>query len=377
MKFPPFQLERYFAAHEFNAPYVLSASDCEPLQLVELLSMADAQTLELWQGLGLGYTESTGHPLLRQEIGQLYDTVRPGEILVCAPEEGIFVAMNLLLSPGDQVIAMFPAYQSLYTIAESMGCQVIRWHPQEQGGWRFDPEWLASRITDRTKLVIINFPHNPTGTLVTPDELQAIVSLAARHGVWLFSDEMYRFLEHDPDTRLPAVVDRYERGISLSGMSKAFSLAGLRIGWLATHDNELYAELATFKDYTTICSSAPSEILSLIGLRARSRIVARNLSIIKENLELVNQMVQQHRSLFHWQRPCAGSVGLVKLLQGDVEAFCEASRKQAGVLLLPGSVFDFPGNYFRIGLGRQDTPPALQQLDQFLNKCEGTMPRRT
>ena len=239
MQINDFKLERYFAEHEFKVRYLLSASDCEALAQDELLGMADAEALSLWHALKLNYTESQGHPLLRAEAAGLYRSIRPEDVLIAAPEELIFIAMNALLRPGDHVIATFPGYQSLYAIAEALGCSVTRW-PLEvcAGRWGLDLDFLAAAIRAETRLLVVNFPHNPTGYLPARSELDAIIALARRHDLYVFSDEMYRLLEYDAETRLPPVADLYERGISLSGLSKSFALPGLRIGWLAMRTAE-------------------------------------------------------------------------------------------------------------------------------------------
>ena len=181
MKIQPFKLERYFAEHEFKARHLLSASDCEALTLAELLALADPEALGLWQGLGLGYTESQGHPLLRVAIARQYRRIGPDEVLIAAPEEAIFIAMHALLAPGDEVIVTWPAYQSLYALAEALGAQVVRWPlTVRDGGWRLDMTALAGLITPQTRLIVVNFPHNPTGYLPPRSDLDAIVALAAR-----------------------------------------------------------------------------------------------------------------------------------------------------------------------------------------------------
>lgn len=364
----PFKLERYFAQYEFKAPYLLSASDCESLALAELLSLADPEGKALWEGLSLGYTESAGHPLLRAEIARLYSDIPPEQVLVLAPEEGIFIAMHTLLQPGDEVIAVSPAYQSLHEVALSLGCRLLPWeyHPAETG-WRLDLDELAGAVTPRTRLLVINFPHNPTGALPGRADLEAILALAGRYGVYVFSDEMYRLLEHDPAQRLPPVCDLYERGISLAGMSKGFALPGLRIGWLASQAPGLLERWTTFKDYTTICSSAPSEILALIGLRARAAILDRNLGIIHANLRHAAEFFGRYPRLFRWLPSQAGSVAFPAWTgPGTVEAFCRAVLDQAGVMIVPGEMFARPGQHFRVGLGRRNFPAALHRVDEFM-----------
>ena len=166
MSISPFKLERYFAQHEFTAQYLLSPSDCESLALHDLLQLADPDSLTLWNELRLGYTESPGHPLLRAEVARLYRNMTPADVLIAAPEEAIFIAMQTLLKPGDQVVTMLPAYQSLYEIARSIGCEVTPWTLELGGdGWRLDLDRLERSLTDRTRLLVLNFPHNPTGYL--------------------------------------------------------------------------------------------------------------------------------------------------------------------------------------------------------------------
>ena len=203
----PFKLERYFALHEFSARYLLSASDVESLSMQELLALADADSLSRWQSLSLGYTESLGLPALRAEIAALYQKVGIETILTLAPEEGIFITMHTLLKPGDHVISIFPAYQSLYEIGRSLGCEVSPWKlVLKEGRWALDFVALASCLKPNTRLLVVNFPHNPSGFLPTRKELEQLIAFVREHRLYLFSDEMYRFLEYDPALRLPRQV---------------------------------------------------------------------------------------------------------------------------------------------------------------------------
>jgi aspartate/methionine/tyrosine aminotransferase len=149
-------------------------------------------------------------------------------------------------------------------------------------------------------------------------------------------------------------------------MSKTYGLAGLRIGWIATHQTELLRRIAALKDYTTICNSAPSEFLAEVALRHREQLAARNLQIIKNNISLLDEFFRTHAELFEWVRPKAGPIAFPRLLKGDIESFCDRLVKESGVLLLPGSLYDHPGNHFRIGYARQNMPDALEQLEHFL-----------
>lgn len=370
MQIRDFKLERYFAAYEFSVRHMLSASDCEALSLAELLALADAETRALWQGLKLSYTESQGHPLLRAEVAGIYHGITPDELLIAAPEELIFIAMNVLLAPGDHVIATFPGYQSLYEIAQAAGCTVTHW-PLTPGptGWQLDLDFLARSITPQTKLLVINFPHNPTGFLPMRSELDRIILLARRHGLTIFSDEMYRLLEYRPADRLPSIAELYERGIALSGLSKAFALPGLRIGWLATHDQDLLGRCLAFHDYTTLCASAPGEILGIIALRAKAHILARNLALIRDNAAAFATFCARHNSLVRWLPPRAGSVAFPQLRADlPVAQFVEAVLARKSVMILPGDVFEHTGNHFRVGLGRADFQQALGEVERCVEE---------
>lgn len=364
-----FLLERYLAQYEFCAPYLLCTSDCEAMTVGDLLGLCSVPETEL-ADVWLGYTESTGGERLRQAIASLYTTVIPEDLLAfTGAQEGIFACMNVLLRPGDHVIVQFPAYQSLYAVARALGCEVSFWEMSDAPGeWTVDLEDLAALVRPATKAIVINSPHNPTGYTFSRDELEGIIAIAGDHGLWLFSDEVYRGLEHDPAALLPAVADCYDRGISLGVMSKAFGLAGLRIGWVAARDRDLMARVAAFKDYTTICNSAPSEFLAAVALEHRDLLLARNQAIVRDNLAILDAFFRSHADLFVWNRPRAGSTGFVRLCRGSAEAFSREAVETAGVLLLPSTVYEFGDAHFRVGYGRTDMPASLERFEAFLEE---------
>jgi aspartate/methionine/tyrosine aminotransferase len=367
MNLRPFVLERYFAEYEFSAQYLLSSSDCDGLRQRDLLALADGEMRRAWDDLTLGYTESRGHPLLRAEIARLYAGISPDDCLVVVPEEGIFLALNAILAPGDHVICTFPGYQSLYEVAEGIGCEVTRWLPEEEYGWRFDPDFLAASIRPNTRLLVVNFPHNPTGYLPPREDYERIVALARKHDLHLLSDEMYRFLEHDAGARLPSACEIYEKAVSLFGMSKTFGLAGARIGWLVTRDGDLLTRMATLKDYTTICSSAPSEILSIIALRAKDVIIRVHLARIQRNLARLDGFFVRFSDRFSWVRPQAGTIAFPRLNGGaDSLAFCRQVIRDTNVMLLPSTVYGYGSSHFRIGFGRENMGEALERLEEYL-----------
>lgn len=372
MKLEPFRLERYFARHEFSAAYLLCASDCESMELGDLLAL-EPQAQERFLSLRLGYTESLGDPTLRQAIATLYAQITAGQVLVHAgAEEAIFNFMHVALSPGDHVIVQAPCYQSLGAVACGIGATVTEWCGDPMRAWELDLDLLKKALTQRTKLVVVNFPHNPTGFLPTAAFVQELSLLSERHGFVIFSDEVYRGLELDPADRLPALADLNDRAVSLGVMSKTYGLAGLRIGWIATRNRRLFDALAGFKDYTTICNSAPSEFLATLALRHAQRIVDRNLEIIRANLERLDRFFAVHGERFAWHRPKAGPIAFPTLLHGAVDAFCADLLKQTGVLLLPGTLYGTGTNALRIGFGRKNLPEALARLERYIQLSMGT-----
>ena len=366
-----FALERYFAKHEFSAKFLLSSSDCESLSLKTLLSMADEESFTLWNDLKLGYTESQGHPLLREEISCLYTEINHEEVVLCVPEEGIFLLMHALLKPGDHIITTFPGYQSLYQVATSLGCRVSKWEPDESAGWKFDLESLKSDLQPNTKLIVVNFPHNPTGYVPSSEEYFALIDLARQREIYLFSDEMYRFLETDEETRLPSASDLYNRAISLFGMSKTFGLPGLRIGWLTSQDMDTLERVIQLKDYTTICSSAPSEILSLIALRNHTEIINQQKATLGDNLGYLDQFMDTYKEHFRWNPPLGGSICFPRMLGVEnTFHFCERLVKETGIMIAPSRLFQYGDHHIRIGFGRQNFKEVLGHFGKEMNNYE-------
>jgi aspartate/methionine/tyrosine aminotransferase len=371
MRIPDFELERFFARYEFAVRHLLCASDLEGLPMADVVAMADPEADAMWRDLRLGYTESLGHPLLRREIAALYDTVDPDEVVVFSgAEEAIFAIANVHLQPGDHAIVVWPAYQSLHEVARASGADVTLHELRAADGWAIDVDAMRRQVTPRTRMIVINAPHNPTGHLPDAATYQAVAELAADAGAILLSDEVYRFLELDPADRLPAGADVGAHAVSIGVMSKSFALAGLRIGWLASRDRTLLDATARFKDYTTICASAPAEILAMIALRARERVLARSRTIVEANLTLLDGFFARQADRFAWVRPRGGSIAFPELLgPTPIDRFAEDLLEAEGVLLAPGSIFGHPGNHFRLGFGRTDLPVGLERLEAYAERA--------
>ena len=369
MNLPPFKLERYFAKYEFNTEFLLCSSDCESMSVADLLAF-EPGAAEKFQNVWLGYTESQGSPVLRAEICKLYEKTKSDDILVhSGAGEAIFLFMFAAFKEYDHVIVHSPGYQSLADVARAAGCDVSPWRAREENGWALDLDELRHLMRTNTKAIIINTPHNPTGYLMPRDEYEAVHKFAQEKNLLLFSDEVYRESEYDPATRLLAACDYGEHAISLGVTSKTYGLAGLRIGWIATRNKKIYEKMASLKDYTTICNSAPSEFLAEVAMRNRQKLARRNIDIIQQNIAVVDEFFTRRSSLFNWIRPQAGSMAFPRYLGGNVEKFCDELVKKAGVLLLPGTVYDDSHNHFRLGLGRKNLPQAVERLEQFLDKA--------
>jgi aspartate/methionine/tyrosine aminotransferase len=369
MSIPIFKLEDYLAQYEFSIPYFLCASDPESFSMQEILAMAGPQEKALWDNLHLGYTETQGFPLLRQEIATaLYPSMQADNILCFAgAEEGIFCALYALSEPGNHVIVLTPCYQSLAEIPRSQGAHVTEIPLLPEQSWRIDIERIQRAITPSTSGIIINFPHNPTGQVITQQELDQLIEVCKKHDLWLFSDEVYRLLGSPKTPWARPAAEIYPKALSLGVMSKAFGMAGLRIGWIACQDEKMLKRIGQVKNYTSICNSAPSEILSLIALKNKDQILIRNNQILSQNLDILDRFIQQHNHLFSWERPQGGCVGFVEYKgPGSINLLAKELVEEIGVLIMPASFYNDESQYFRVGFGRKNMAEALHKLKEFL-----------
>jgi aspartate/methionine/tyrosine aminotransferase len=299
----PFRIERFYTRLEFTTPLMLSSSDCESRSVGDLLAL-EPEAQERLLDLRCGYTESPGGLELREAIAAIYERTDPDDVVVttCA-EEGIFLLYHALLGPGDHAIVETPGYESALEVARSTGAEVSEWRRRYEDGWAHDIDGLEQLLRSNTKVLYLNQPHNPTGTLMARATFARVLDIARSKGLVLFCDEVYRELEHDRLDRLPAACDLYERAVSLGSISKSYGLPGLRIGWLATHEPSVREAVLDLKHYTTICASAPSEFLTALALRHRDVLLTRNLEIVQRNLPLLDAFFSGHSEHFGWVRP--------------------------------------------------------------------------
>ena len=378
MIYPEFKLENYLSEREFIAPFNFCASDLESCSMGELIEMADDEGKKAWNNLHLHYTEPKGLPELREEVAKTYeDSIEANNILCFAgAEEGIYSMAHAILDPSDHAIIITPCYQSLEALPASI-CSTTTIDLKHYEQWQIDLNKIEEAIRPNSKLLVINFPHNPTGAMMTLKQQQELVSLARKHDLWIFSDEVYRLLEIDPVHRLPAIASVYEKGLSLGVMSKAYGLAGLRVGWVACQNQGILHEMGEVKHYLSICNSAPSEILSLIALRAGDKILERNNQLMHQNLQLLDKFFEEHSEWFEWVRPQGGCIGY-PLFKGEkpINLIADDLLKKTGVLILPSTVYSHPENHFRISFGRKSMPTALSRFGEYVDQNKSHWKKR-
>jgi len=352
----PFALERWMTTWETRVRYDLAESGIQPLAVEELLALEPDPEAALRGMLAtrLGYSEARGTAELRELIAGLYREASPDDVLVTTGAiEANFLLCNVLLRPGDHVVAVYPAYQQLYSVPEAVGAEVSLWQLRRENGFRFDLDELRRLVTPRTRLIVVNTPHNPTGATLSQAELEQIYAIAEQAGAWLLSDEAYRWLELPGREPLAGPArDLGPRAISVGTLSKPFGLPGLRIGWLVAP-----VEIATacwgLRDYITLSPGKLSDFLATVALRHRDRLIARAHAIAARNLATLERWIEEREGLTDWVPPRGGLLGLLRYhLDVSSRELADRLAAEASVMLAPGSAFGFEG-HLRIGLGAE------------------------
>ena len=369
---PDFKLETHFSKWEFKARYHMTASDAESMSMRELLAIATPEEREEFEGLWLGYTETYGAADLREVIASTYQQRCTADVLCFAgASEGIFAANAVLLDKDSHAIVVTPNYQSHETLPAAI-CEATGVPLDPDDNWSLDIERVADAIRPNTKLVTINFPHNPTGAILAVDRYHALIELCRKHGIYILHDEIFNGLGPTGTKHLPFVADIYERGLSLNVMSKSYGLPGLRIGWIACADRDVLSRMERMKHYLSICSSGPSERLTKIALNHRDKLLTRNCGIIDENLPKWDAFFARYPDLFDWRRPDGSCMAFPKYKgSGGVEKFTRSLVEDSGVLLLPSTIYRSelgatPSDHFRLGFGRRGLDEGLAALDAHL-----------
>ena len=348
MHIEPFGVEMWMNAWETKCTYNLAETCVHSLTIAELLDLTGASDTALQDILSMKmtYGDIEGSPRLRAAIAALYQTRSADDVMVTHGTIGAnMLAFKALVSAGDHVVSILPTYQQHYSIPESIGATVSRLYLRPEDNWLPDLDALAAHVTPATRLIALTNPNTPTGALIAAAMLQDIVALARANDAWVLVDEVYRGTEEGDQA--PSIADIYEKGISTCGMSKAFSLAGLRLGWIAA-PTEVLEKVSHHRDYDTISVGMIDDHFATLALEHADKVRARSQKITAGNREIVDAWIAQHPKL-DWIRPKAGTTALLSLPHGtSSEHFCLDLLKSTGVLLTPGSALDMEG-YVRIG----------------------------
>jgi aspartate/methionine/tyrosine aminotransferase len=358
VKIETFALERWMTAWETKTPFDIAESGIFPMSVRELLAFEPAgensRILERLLDLRLGYSEAPGTLELRSLIASTYRDTKPEEILVTTGAiEANFLLFNVLLDPGDHVVAVYPAYQQLYSVPRAIGCDVAPWKLRPETGFRFDLDELERLVTPHTRLIVINTPHNPTGAMLSAEDLQRIDRLAFSVGARVLSDEAYRWLEIPGGEPLaPPMRNLGGVGISVGTLSKPFGLPGLRIGWIAG-PADLVAKCWSTRDYVSLSPGKLNDALAVLAFKHRDRIVERTQAIVRRNLETARAWFAEHAGVVSWTPPRGGLLALLRY-ELDMPSLDLANHlaEKYGVMLAPGSAFGVE-HHLRIGIGQE------------------------
>jgi aspartate/methionine/tyrosine aminotransferase len=364
MKIEHFKMERMQSTWEFHVTYNLSESGVHPLSLSELVKKEEMDSI---LKIPLGYIQTNGTSELREKICQLYPGSNIENILVTTGSvEANYLLIWSSVEPGDEVVFMLPNYMQIWGLARAFGAKVKSFFLKEEREWDPDPDELRQLITDKTKIIAITNPNNPTGSRLSEKARQTIIELADRTGAWIFSDEVYQGAERDGKLT-PSFWGTYEKVAVSSGLSKAYGLPGLRVGWIAAPE-EFIQRTWPYHDYTTISISAVSDRLARIALSSpnRENILERSRSIIRKNYSIIQEWFQKQQGLFHCVPTEAGAIVLARYnLDIDSLELINRLREQKSVLLVPGAHFEM-GRYIRFGFGDEEAylKAALARVEE-------------
>ena len=372
MRIEPFHLERWMTKYEVNVRWDIAESGIFPMSTRELLALLpedERQTaLERLLDTRLGYSEARGSEELRALLAASYENTSADQILVTTGAiEANFLAFNELLSPGDRVVAVAPAYQQLSSVPKAIGCDVVLWHLRRDGGFRYDLDDLRALATPGTRMIVINTPHNPTGAMLSASDLAEIYALAETLDAWVLSDEAYRWLDLPGRAPLaPPMRNLGPRAISTGTFSKPFGLPGLRIGWLAAPE-EVIQRCWGLRDYISLSPGKLNDALATLAFRHREAIAQRTREIVGENLDFAEQWFAENADLVSWTPPLGGLLALMKY-EVEIPSLGLANRlaEEYSVMLAPGSAFGYEG-YLRLGIG--NTPPAFAEGLRQTARC--------
>ncbi len=349
--FVPFAQERVMSKWENVVDYNLGDSGVHPMTTEELVD--DPKFIEELLSTGLYHPPANGNTELRQHIAALYPGATPDNVLVTSgAAQANFTSLWTLLEPGDEIVVMLPSYLQIWGIAHNFRLQVKTFNLEEKLDWAVDLDELNSTVTNKTKLVAVCNPSNPSGHIMTPEEMDAVVAAADRVGAWLLADEVYAGTEHTTDDVTPSFWGRYERALAIGSMSKAYGMPGLRIGWIVAAEDVL-EEIWARQEYVTIGSAMLDNKLAAFALspEVRPRILARTRDYTRKGYGYFERWAERHGDLLTWAPPQAAPIVLVRY-DADVNSteLCMRLIHEHSVELVPGDHFGLDG-HLRISYG--------------------------
>jgi len=366
-----FAVEDWMNKYEMSATYNIAETCVDSFTIEELISIDGTNPDDFFRSLyntKLTYGHIEGSPEFRTLVSQLYESIDSNQVLVM--NGGIaanFLVFYSLVKPGDHVISVHPTYQQIYDVPKSFGASVDLLQLKPENGFLPDLAELRALVRENTKLICINNPNNPSGALMERKHLEQIVEIARSCDAYLLCDEVYRNLLQEDDLIVPSVADLYEKGISTSSMSKALSLAGLRLGWIAA-PHDVIKECIKHRDYTTISVGMLDDLLAVHALKNYDRILDRNRNIIKTNLAILDAWVAGEPAVTY-VKPRAGTTAMLKIdLPVSSVEFCEGLLKETGAFLTPGICFDMEG-WVRIGYACETEMlrQGLQKVSEYIH----------
>ena len=347
-------------------PVNFHSSNPQAFSIQELNQLLDENLFAMDSLQQLNYVPDEGTESLRSAISLLFTNISVPEIVITSgAQEAIFCCIHALLETNDKVLAITPIFEPLLSTAQEIGCQIITQSLQPKTVWELDLNQLEQNLKQGIKLLILNFPHNPTGAMLTFQQLNQIISLCDKYDCWLLSDEVFRGLEHEESNRLPCVADIYPKGISIGVLSKSFALPAIRVAWVASQNKWLMQRLIEIKAYLSICNSFIDSIISEKVIKQHQKIWQRNRKIILANKFILNEYMNNHSEYFSYSVPEAGCLAFPIFKPFSVERFAENLVYTNKLLVLPSSVFYTSINGFRLSLGSKDFNDKIELLHKL------------
>jgi aspartate/methionine/tyrosine aminotransferase len=371
MQLKPFLLDVWLDQYEHGIEFNLAASNGPTWTVNDILALADHETRHRFLSHKLVYSHVAGADSLREAIAEMQCVPVETVQLVTGAAEALLAVMWLAAEPGANVVLPFPGFATFSALPQSLGLETRFYRVSRENGFRIDPDEIKRLTDSKTKLILINSPHHPTGATISDDEMEALHDFAAKRGIQLVNDEVYHPIYHGKQMKSAA---RLSHATVIGDLSKAFSIPGVRTGWIIEHDAQRRRQYWTARAYFSVSNTTTGEILSEIAIRKREIVLGKTQAVSTRNLKLLDRFMAEHRDVLGWIPPQGGMTAFPWLLSGENDRpFCQAAAEQ-GILLVPGDCFDTP-SHFRLGLAAagDNFPKALDRFGTFVKSWSAKM----